>query len=428
MQLRIFTSSLAAVTLLAANLITSAIAADSPEPAELTRLRGQLYSSIDKAGEALGIFWRNYTGKLSEMERNSKGEAAFEAIPAIEAEMKNAQNGVMGRDSAYAPLRELQLSYGKIYTQLIQQFEPQRIPLVATYSAALDNLERSLRQQNRSEDALKVHSERVALEQGTLRTRPAAPAPVASLPGASAGSAIIAPSFTNTLGMKFVPVPGTTVLFCIHDTRKGDYRKYAEANPAVNNAWTNIKARVGPVSEGDEHPVVMVSWDEAKAFCAWLSSKEGRTYRLPTDHEWSIAVGIGDQEAADAVPKSVSGKIHDVFPWGTEWPPPAGTGNFADIALKDKAAKTRIIDGYNDGYATTSPVMSFKPNKLGLYDMAGNVWQWCEDKLNSKDEIRVMRGGSWYDFNRNFLLSSYRGSRPPAQRRDIYGFRVVVVK
>jgi hypothetical protein len=128
--------------------------------------------------------------------------------------------------------------------------------------------------------------------------------------------------FTNTLGMKFVPVPGTNVLFCIHDTRNGDYRIYAEANSGVDDSWKDVGKykRVVPVSSGEDHPVVCVSWEDAKAFCAWLSKKEGRTYRLPTDHEWSAAVGIGDQEDPAATPASKSQKIKDVYPWGRDWP------------------------------------------------------------------------------------------------------------
>jgi formylglycine-generating enzyme required for sulfatase activity len=232
--------------------------------------------------------------------------------------------------------------------------------------------------------------------------------------------------FTNSLGMKFVPVPGTKVLFCIHDTRKGDYRKYAEANPGVSEEWKNPELYGVKVSEGEDHPVVNVSWQDAKAFCAWLSKKEGRTYRLPTDHEWSVAVGIGSQEDADATPAGKSGKIDNVFPWGRQWPPPKGAGNFADSAAKKKFPKFTVIEGYNDGFATTSPVMSFEPNKLGLYDMGGNVWQWCEDWYDSEQKFRVLRGGSWDYYDRDNLLSSSRYNYVPADRLNIYGFRVVV--
>src|SRR4051812_44274160 len=89
--------------------------------------------------------------------------------------------------------------------------------------------------------------------------------------------------------------------------------------------------------EGDDHPVVCVSWVDAVAFCAWLTKTEraaGRinwvqSYRLPRDHEWSVAVGLGSREDAGAPPNESNGKIQGVYPWGTTWPPPSTAGNFA---------------------------------------------------------------------------------------------------
>lgn len=237
--------------------------------------------------------------------------------------------------------------------------------------------------------------------------------------------------YVNTLGMKFVPVPGTKVLFCIHDTRNGDYRKYAEATPGVDDSWKKVGnyKRVVPVSSGEDHPVVCVSWEDAKAFCAWLSTKEGRSYRLPTDHEWSVAVGIGDQEDPTAVPAKKNQKIKNVYPWGQDWPPPAGSGNFADSVYKKIDPKESAIEGYTDGYATTSPVMSFPPNPLGLYDMAGNVWQWCEDILNPQWNTAVKRGGGWNVADPKRLLSSFRGDEVRTERVHwATGFRCVLVR
>jgi len=238
--------------------------------------------------------------------------------------------------------------------------------------------------------------------------------------------------FENSLGMKFVPVPGTDVLFCIHETRYRDYAEYAKrAREGVDGGWKNqtndgFEIRRG----GDDHPVTRVSWEDAKAFCAWLSEKEGRTYRLPTDREWSIAVGIGDLEEwdADTTPESVF-KPQDIFPWGTEWPPPAGAGNYSDESRRAKAPRddASYIDGYDDGFPTTAPVMSFVPNEFGLYDLGGNVWEWCEDWFDASNEHRVLRGGSWYRRERGNLLSSHRTHNAPTLRGVSSGFRVVLV-
>jgi formylglycine-generating enzyme required for sulfatase activity len=241
-------------------------------------------------------------------------------------------------------------------------------------------------------------------------------------------SATKAHPFVNSLGMKFVPIPGTRVLFCIHDTRKGDYAAYASADAGVNPSWQKTEYQSAPVSESDDHPVIDVTWKDAQAFCAWLSSKEDRVYRLPTDHEWSLAAGIGDRENAEARPEGKSGQIANAYGWGTAWPPPSKAGNFADQALREKLPSNdaKVIEGYRDGFPTTSPVMSFAPNKFGLYDMAGNVFQWCEDKFSAVSKVRTLRGNSWFDGTPPSLLLSRRIGFDPGSRSPAVGFRCVL--
>jgi len=220
--------------------------------------------------------------------------------------------------------------------------------------------------------------------------------------------------YKNSLGMRFVPVPGTDVLFCIWDVRVQDYRAYAEANSGVDE----ISWKKGFLAPSDTYPVVNVSWNDAKAFCEWLSKKEGKTYRLPTDAEWSVAVGL-PPETGDT-PSDKNRKIKDVYPWGTNWPPPNDAGNYIDSGKN-------AIPGYHDGYEFTSPVGSFTANKYGLYDMGGNVCQWCEDWYRGSKKERVVRGGSWSDSEPDYLLSSYRYYDTPDERNPSTGFRCVLV-
>ena len=209
----------------------------------------------------------------------------------------------------------------------------------------------------------------------------------------------------NSLGMKFVPVGD--VLFCVWKTRVKDYEEFCAATGRQHEK---------PDFEQDEtHPVVKVSWYDAQAFCKWLTEKEraanmleeGQSYRLPGDLEWSGAVGLPDE--GGATPEERDGKIKNVYPWGKAWPPPAGAGNYADTSARK--LRVTVIDGYNDGFAQTSPVGSFAANRLGLYDMGGNVWEWIQDDYNGSGKSKdwgVLRGASWANGSRAELQSSYR--------------------
>ncbi len=153
--------------------------------------------------------------------------------------------------------------------------------------------------------------------------------------------------WTNSFGMTFVSIPGTKVLFCIWDVRVQDYQKYADGNAVVDDKW------IAPgFKQSGTHPVVNVNWYDAKSFYKWLTLTEhtsgilpaNKEYRLPTDEEWSIAVGIGEREDSGA-PRDKNGKLMSVWPWGKAWPPPKGTGNYA-----------QSLDV--DTYVCTSPVGS----------------------------------------------------------------------
>jgi formylglycine-generating enzyme required for sulfatase activity len=219
-------------------------------------------------------------------------------------------------------------------------------------------------------------------------------------------------AFTNTLGMVFKPVPGTEVQFCIWETRVKDYGAYA----AANASWKSPG-----FTQADTHPVVNVNWNDAQAFCEWLTKKEiaegkikaGQKYRLPTDAEWSVAVGLGRETGS--TPEAKNGGLRDVYPWGKEWPPPKGAGNYGGSLNVDN-------------YEYTSPAGSFAANKLGLHDMGGNVYEWCEDWYDPAAKTRrVLRDPSWNSIGPGRLLSSLRRASTPDVRLDRIGFRCVLV-
>jgi formylglycine-generating enzyme required for sulfatase activity len=231
------------------------------------------------------------------------------------------------------------------------------------------------------------------------------------------------PTFTNSLGQKFVSVPNTAVLFCLWPTRVQDFAVFAKETAFRNYSWKNPGFKQDP-----DHPVVNVTWNDAVAFCKWLTDRDRKKgflskdqlYRLPTDLEWSKAVGLAEETGQ--TPEARDMAVPDVFPWGTQWPPPPNVGNYSG----EETGSDVAIKGYDDGFAWTSPVGTFPANKYGLYDVGGNVWQWCMDNSTNESKTKVLRGGSWYNGAlRLSLLSSCRVSANPDSSTDNYGFRIV---
>ncbi len=244
-------------------------------------------------------------------------------------------------------------------------------------------------------------------------------------------------AWTNQLGMIFVPVPHTPVFFSIYETRVKDFTAFAATHPRLDGTQWIHALYHGSVAVSDKpaDPVVDVSWNDAKAFCAWLTETGHRTgdlaakesYRLPTDAEWSWAAGIGDRETG-ATPRDKNAQLKEVYPWGTQFPPSPGAGNFADEAAYHYFTNWPHIAGYNDGYVTTSPVGSFRPNDLGLYDLAGNAMEWCEDFYDRAQRQRVLRGGAWINCGPRSLWSSAREHAAPDHFSVATGFRCVLVR
>lgn len=239
----------------------------------------------------------------------------------------------------------------------------------------------------------------------------------------------------NSLDMRFAAVPGTPVLLCIHETRRKDYAAFAANERGLSNFWesltTSTKVAQDPaaMTRIEDHPVQSISWEEAQKFCTWLGKKEGRVYRLPTDREWSLAAGLGDLEKADpaATPEALDGKVKNVFPWEHPWPPKSTSGNYRDKSYRAFNPTDADYLNTNDSFPETSPVMSYLPNKLGFYDLGGNVSEWCEDLYSPGKPERVIRGGCWLDSAREALLSSERYPfLPTTQKNTCFGFRVVL--
>jgi formylglycine-generating enzyme required for sulfatase activity len=236
--------------------------------------------------------------------------------------------------------------------------------------------------------------------------------------------ALVRDGYVNSLGVPFKTVTDTNVFFSAWLTRVQDFEAFAKATELKSDKWKALKFK-----QEANHPVVNVSWEEAVGFCAWLTvveQKKGtlpmnRAYRLPTDLEWSAAVGLTDETGATPEKRDLG--VAGVYPWGKVWPPPAGSGNYTGTETGSGVA----IKGYNDGFVWTSPVGSFRANRFGLFDMGGNAWQWTNDRWSANSNSKVLRGGSWYNGALKLsLLSSCRVHAAPGSAMDNYGFRVVI--
>ncbi|MCB1209405.1 MAG: SUMF1/EgtB/PvdO family nonheme iron enzyme [Verrucomicrobiales bacterium] len=228
--------------------------------------------------------------------------------------------------------------------------------------------------------------------------------------------ASIAAKRTNSLKQTFVPVPGTAVLMALNETRVGEYQVFV-AGAAYD--W-----RYKPhFEQGLDHPVVGVALKDAMAFCNWLTESERKAglitaeqlYRLPTNREWGAAAGMDSQRRAGGSTAEDALEDERRFFWGLEWPPPINYANYSDTD----------IPGYDDGYPFTSPVGRYKPTAEGIYDLAGNVWEWTLDGDLRSGARGTLRGGSWAYFRPECLKPAYVYSVPMDLVAPTVGFRCV---
>jgi len=374
-----------------------------------------------------------YLERLKKLIAEEKAAGHLDGVVALDAEQEQVvfKGAVPETDEEATPanLKALRAIYREAHAKLVATRAENLKALTGPLSARLVEMEATLTKADRVADALVVREYREALgEENTVTQADNNPPGKAITP---ATTMALKDGVENSLGMKFIPVKGTDVLFCIHEVRYKDYVAFATEAQTGGGSWKDQSADgFTPTDRPEDHPVIRVSWDDAQKFCSWLSKKEGKLYRLPTDQEWSIAVGIGRQEKwkSDTTPATVL-RNQEEFPWGKEWPPPKGAGNYSDESRHAKASGDNKpwMKSYDDNFPTTAPVMSFEPNKFGLYDMGGNVWEWVEDFYSGESKERVLRGGSWYHHERGALLSSYRGHNTPDYQPTYAGFRVVLV-
>lgn len=175
----------------------------------------------------------------------------------------------------------------------------------------------------------------------------------------------------------------------------------------VPYVWTDFS----PPQDRAQHPVTLVRWEDAAAYCTWLSSVSGRSFRLPTEAEWEKAARGGAESKR--------------YPWGDQLEP--GRANYLEDA-RHKATRG------------TTACRQFPANRFGLYDVAGNVWEWVQDWYDpgyyaaspernppgsAGGTLRILRGGAWLVSDPRMLSCSHRHRVPPDTYSYSIGFRVV---
>jgi formylglycine-generating enzyme required for sulfatase activity len=186
---------------------------------------------------------------------------------------------------------------------------------------------------------------------------------------------------------------------------------YLAQYPLTQALWESVMEKKWPhlAFKGGKRPMERVSWDDAREFLERLKTKTGYTFRLPSEAEWEYAARGGR------------------FALGCRY---AGSDRLKEVAWYD-----------DNSHNQTKPIGRKMPNELGLYDMSGNVWEWCADDWHSNYEdapldraawinakrgsYRVCRGGSWVNFARS-CRSAYRDYWLPGRRLNSLGFRLAL--
>lgn len=186
---------------------------------------------------------------------------------------------------------------------------------------------------------------------------------------------------------------------------------YIGETEVTQELWQAVMGDNPSSFKGSQRPVENVSWNDCKEFIRKLNSLTGETFRLPKESEWEYAAKGGNKSK------------RFIF---------SGSNDIDDVAWYWKNSGDEYLSGTDDDWnwdrissnnSKTHPVKQKQPNELGIYDMSGNVFEWCENLYDSSDSIRVLCGGDWGCWD-SYCCVMYSTIRPQSDRSYTLGFRL----